>query len=71
MPCSRRRGMLVGMAKPLAKLVKLLAPKWRWGQFSLATMFVVVTALSGVSSSSVRLVTRVTRLCAAGQPWIG
>jgi hypothetical protein len=33
------------MAKPLAKLVKLLKPKRRWAQFSLFTMFVVVTAL--------------------------
>ena len=33
------------MAKPLAKLVALITPKRRWAQFSLATMFVVVTAL--------------------------
>jgi len=37
--------MLVEMAKPLAKLVALLTPKRRWAQFSLATMFVVVTVL--------------------------
>jgi hypothetical protein len=42
------------MAKPFAKLLSMLTPKRRWAQFSLATMFVVVTALSGVSSSSVR-----------------
>jgi hypothetical protein len=34
-----------GMAKPFAKLVKLLTPKRRWAQFSLFTMFVVVTVL--------------------------
>jgi hypothetical protein len=33
------------MAKPLAKLVKRLTPKRRWAQFSLFTMFVVVTVL--------------------------
>src|SRR5579863_5667165 len=33
------------MAKPLARLVALLTPKRRWAQFSLGTMFVVVTAL--------------------------
>jgi hypothetical protein len=32
-------------AKPLARLVALITPKRRWAQFSLATMFVVVTAL--------------------------
>jgi hypothetical protein len=45
LPTARRRGMLGGMAKPLAKLVALLKPKRRWAQFSLATMFVVVTVL--------------------------
>jgi hypothetical protein len=32
------------MAKPIAKLVAVLTPKRRWAQFSLATLFVVVTA---------------------------
>src|SRR4029077_3844228 len=43
---SRRPGRQVDyMAKPLAKLVALITPKRRWAQYSLATMFVVVTAL--------------------------
>jgi hypothetical protein len=33
------------MAKPLAKLHSLITPKRRWAQFSVATMFVVVTVL--------------------------
>jgi hypothetical protein len=33
------------MAKPIAKLVKLLTPKRRWAQFSLLTLFLVVTVL--------------------------
>ncbi len=33
------------MAKPLAKLLSMLTPKRRWAQFSLATMFVIVTVL--------------------------
>ncbi|HVC95631.1 MAG TPA: hypothetical protein VND64_18200 [Pirellulales bacterium] len=33
------------MNDALAKLVALLTPKRRWAQFSLATMFIVVTAL--------------------------
>jgi hypothetical protein len=37
--------MLMGMAKPLAKLMPLLKPKRRWLQFSLGTAFLVVTAL--------------------------
>jgi hypothetical protein len=37
--------MLVGMAKPFAKLVALIKPKRRWAQFSLTTLFVVVTVL--------------------------
>ena len=45
LPAAHWRGMLVGMAKPLAKLVSMLTPKRRWAQFSLATMFVVVTAV--------------------------
>jgi hypothetical protein len=45
LPAARRRGMLAGMAKPLAKLVALITPKRRWAQFSLATMFAVVTTL--------------------------
>ncbi|HVC97535.1 MAG TPA: hypothetical protein VND64_27885 [Pirellulales bacterium] len=44
------------MAKPLAKLVALLTPKRRWAQFSLATMFVVVTLCCvGVASLGVSL----------------
>jgi hypothetical protein len=42
---SRPRGKLACMAKPIAKLVYLLTPKRRWAQFSLATMFVVVTVI--------------------------
>ena len=42
LPLAGSRGMLIGMATPLAKLVKLLTPKRRWAQFSLATMFVLV-----------------------------
>jgi len=38
LPSSRLRGMLADMAKPLAKLVKLLTPKRRWAQFSLLPM---------------------------------
>src|SRR5258708_658317 len=34
-----------GMVKPLAKLISMLTPKRRWAQFSLASMFVVVTVL--------------------------
>ena len=45
MPAARRRGMLVGMAKPIAKLVALIKPKRRWAQFSLATLLVVVALL--------------------------
>ena len=47
LPSARRRGMLVGMAKPLAKLVALITPKRRWAQFSLLTMlvFMVLPAL--------------------------
>jgi hypothetical protein len=33
------------MVKPLAKLISMLTPKRRWAQFSLASMFVVVTVL--------------------------
>lgn len=33
------------MAKPIARFVRLLMPKRRWAQFSLGTMFVVVTGL--------------------------
>jgi hypothetical protein len=36
---------LTGVAKLFARTVKLLTPKRRWAQFSLATMFVVVTVL--------------------------
>jgi hypothetical protein len=45
LPSSRRREMLVDMAKPIAKLFALITPKRRWAQFSLASMFVVVTLL--------------------------
>jgi hypothetical protein len=47
LPYSRRRGMLVGMAKPFAKLVTVLTPKRRWAQFSLQTLlvFMVLSAL--------------------------
>ena len=31
------------MAKPLAKIASVLTPKRRWAQFSLGTMFIVVT----------------------------
>jgi len=41
LPASRRRGMLMGMAKPLAKLLSMLTPQRRWAQFNLATMFIV------------------------------
>jgi hypothetical protein len=34
--------MLIGMAKPLAKMVALLTPKRRWIQFRLRTLFVLV-----------------------------
>jgi len=37
--------MLAGMANALTKLVPLIKPKRRWAQFSLASMFVVVTVL--------------------------
>jgi hypothetical protein len=33
------------MAKPIAELLSMLKPKRRWAQFSLATMFVVVTEI--------------------------
>ena len=45
MPSTCRRGMLAGMANALTKLVPLIKPKRRWAQFSLASMFVVVTVL--------------------------
>ena len=45
MPASPWRGMLMGMAKPLPKLLLMLTPKRRWAQFSLLTMLVVVTVL--------------------------
>ena len=38
----RRRGKLLDMAKPLAKLVSLLTPKRRWTQFRLRTLYVLV-----------------------------
>jgi len=45
LPSARWCGMLTGMAKPFAKLLLMLTPKRRWAQFSLATLFVVVTAM--------------------------
>ncbi|HVC97953.1 MAG TPA: hypothetical protein VND64_30055, partial [Pirellulales bacterium] len=45
LPPARRRVMLTGVAKPLAKLVALLTPKRRWAQFSLATLLAVVAVL--------------------------
>ncbi len=42
LPPARHAG---GMAKPIAKLISMLKPKRRWAQFSLASMFVVVTVL--------------------------
>jgi hypothetical protein len=39
------RVKLAGMLKRLATLAAVLTPKRRWTQFSLATMFVIVTAL--------------------------
>lgn len=45
LPAGRRFGMLKGMAKPLTKIVSLITPKRRWAQFSLGTMFVVMTGL--------------------------
>jgi len=38
--------MLMGMAKAFATFVSMLTPKRRWVQFSLMTMFAVVTVLS-------------------------
>lgn len=45
MPPADRRVKLIDMAKLLAKIVALLTPKRRWAQFSLGSMFVVVTGL--------------------------
>jgi hypothetical protein len=43
---SRRPGRHAdGMAKPFAKLLSMLTPKRRWSQFSLLTLFLVVTVL--------------------------
>ena len=44
MSSSRRRGMLVSMAKPLSKLLSILKPKRRWFQFRLLTLFAIITA---------------------------
>jgi hypothetical protein len=54
LPTARRRGMLRGMAKPLATLVSLLKLKRRWAQFSLGTLFVV----SGWKARNVKVVLR-------------
>ena len=57
LPASRRRGMLMGMAKPLAKLVKLLKPNRRWltldsvaALLANCTVLAIVTATSFVAS---------------------
>src|SRR5438132_567105 len=42
---SGMRTIRPGMAKPLGKLASLLTPKRRWAQFSLGTMFIVVSLL--------------------------
>jgi hypothetical protein len=44
LPLVCRRVKLVGMVMPVAKIVSYVTPKRRRAQFSLATMFVVVTA---------------------------
>jgi hypothetical protein len=49
LPSSRRRGMLGGMAKPLAKLLSMLTPKRRWAQFSLSTVFLLVALCACVA----------------------
>jgi Leucine-rich repeat (LRR) protein len=43
---ARRRGMLVGMARPLAKLLSMLTPKRAWVQFRLKTIFVLVVVVA-------------------------
>jgi hypothetical protein len=45
LPSSRRRGMLVGMARPFANLVALITPKRAWFQFRLITVFIVVAVI--------------------------
>ena len=50
-----------GMARPLAKLLSMRTPKRRWAQFSLATLFVVVTTLC-VSSPAAELKTTIDSL---------
>jgi hypothetical protein len=42
LPAARRRGMLTGMANPLARIVALITPKRRWAQFSLKSLLVMV-----------------------------
>jgi HEAT repeat protein len=49
------------MAKPVTRLVSLLKPKRRWSQFSLATMFMVVTALCVWLSERVDPIRRLER----------
>ncbi|HEV3002912.1 MAG TPA: hypothetical protein VGX78_00555, partial [Pirellulales bacterium] len=49
------------MTNPLAKLVKLMTPKRRWAQFSVATMLLVVTALCIWLADYVRPVRRFER----------
>src|SRR5258708_1983296 len=54
-----------GMAKPPAKIVALITPKRRWAQFSLATMFIVVTVFCVGLSLVVALAERQRRAVAA------
>jgi hypothetical protein len=46
LPAARRRGMLVNMPKPIAKLVSMLKPKRRWAQFSLGTLLLTLRGLA-------------------------
>jgi hypothetical protein len=43
LPAARRRGMLMGMVRPIARLLSMLTPKRRWAQFSLATGIITMT----------------------------
>jgi len=65
LPAARRRGMLVGMAKHIAKLISMLTPMRRWAQFSLATLLLVVTVLCVVLSLVVVPAERQRRAVAA------
>jgi hypothetical protein len=57
-----------GMAKPIAKLLSMLTPNRRWAQFSLATMFVVVTVLCVWLAAQVRRANRQREVMAAIEP---